>query len=191
MHTDDKVSQLLRLSFLALTCTATRSHPQLQQTDLTFVFLNRQKAAPSQRPSRFSFTYPPTSRGQRNAGHSTTYRPEQRRKLFDLDSSSAGTTANPPPSFSARRNCFQIHKVASYLSVLQLHGQDQLVAVIGQRLTVVSLGEECRAQIPVGTAFPCLVTWKERKRLKNGCKKQDYHSNFLVVFICRCRTATR
>lgn len=85
-------------------------------------------------------------------------------KLFDLDSSSSGVTTNPPPPLPLAVIAFQIHKVASYLSVLQLHGQDQLVAVIGQRLTVVSLGEECRAQIPVGTAFPCLVTWKERKK---------------------------
>lgn len=89
---------------------------------------------------------------------------QEKKKLFNLDSSSSAMTTSPPPSIPVPGNCFQIHQVASYLSVLQLHCQDQLVAVVGQRLAVVSLGEECRAQIPVGTAFPCLVTWKEKKK---------------------------
>jgi hypothetical protein len=31
----------------------------------------------------------------------------------------------------------------SYLPVLELHGQDQLVAMVSQGLAVVPLGEEC------------------------------------------------
>lgn len=43
--------------------------------------------------------------------------------------------------------------------------------MVGQSFTVVSLGEECRAQIPMSTAFPCLVTWMGKRREK---KKKDY-----------------
>lgn len=81
-------------------------------------------------------------------------------------------TTSPAPSGSVCCNCFEIHQVASYLSVLQLHGQNQLVAMVGQRFAVVSLGEECRAQIPMGTAFPCLVTWKKKQREEEGNEKE-------------------
>lgn len=91
-------------------------------------------------------------------------------------------TTSPAPSSSVCCNCFEIHQVASYLSVLQLHGQNQLVTMVGQRFAVVSLGEECRAQIPMGTAFPCLVTWKKNREKRKEMKKSQ-HSIFTVVFI--------
>ena len=63
--------------------------------------------------------------------------------------------------------CYEIHYIlhiiTSYLSVFKLHGQYQLVPMVGKRFSIVSLGEECRAQIPMGATFSCLVTWKARK----------------------------
>lgn len=64
-----------------------------------------------------------------------------------------------PHANEGGRELFSLHPWSpSYLSVLQLHGQHQLVAMVGERFPVVPFGEECRAQIPMGTAFSCLVT---------------------------------
>lgn len=41
----------------------------------------------------------------------------------------------------------------THLSVLELHGQHQLVPVVGQRLPVAAFGEEGGAKVPVGAAL--------------------------------------
>lgn len=46
----------------------------------------------------------------------------------------------------------------THLSVLELHGQHELVPVIGQSFSVAALGEERRAEVPVSPAFTRLVT---------------------------------
>ena len=48
-----------------------------------------------------------------------------------------GGTDRKTPTHTNRHTC-----AAVYLSVLELHGQDELVSVVGQGLTVIALGEE-------------------------------------------------
>lgn len=64
----------------------------------------------------------------------------------------------------------------TYLSVLQLHGQDKLVPVIGQGLAVIALGEEGRAEVPVSPALTCLVTCKRRR-----VSSSDKHTRLAVL----------
>lgn len=46
----------------------------------------------------------------------------------------------------------------THLSVLELHGQHQLIPVIGQSFPVAPFGKEGGAKVPVSSTFPRLVT---------------------------------
>lgn len=128
---------------------------------------------------------------QRFAGaHSHTYNiPLERKKKRT-------TTSIHCPLLQPFQKYIQTHSVrASYLSVLQLHGQNQLVAMVGQSFAVVSLGEECRAQVPMSATFPCLVTWmgKTEKRWKEPTKSVYSTAHVItrqLVFISHHPTAT-
>lgn len=55
-------------------------------------------------------------------------------------------------------NWFRPVGKTSYLSILEFHGKHQLMPVVSESLPVISFGEECRAQVPMSSAFSCLVT---------------------------------
>lgn len=68
-----------------------------------------------------------------------------------------------------KKGCFlQSSSKRPYLSILEFHGEHQLMPVVRESLPVISLGEECRAQIPMSPAFSCLVTCIREESVRKG-----------------------
>lgn len=146
------------------------------------MFLNRQSRSIAV-SFRLLLQMPFKQPQRRNAGHSILKNTMRGKiKLFNLDSSSLQwqrclLNLLLPTAFESITFC------KSYLSVLELHGQNQLVAMIGECFSVVSLGEECRAQIPMGATFSCLVTCKARKGQKWKSKHCMGWTTMLLHFL--------